>query len=55
MSKGKGGSSSANRNNQRANIHNPNSPAHKAARDNRSTQLNSNSSAYRSSRQGKNK
>ena len=33
MGKGKGGSSLANRNNQHANIHNPNSPAHKAARD----------------------
>lgn len=55
MGKGKGGSSLANRNNQHANIHNPNSPAHKAARDNRSTQLNPNSSAYRSSRQGKSK
>ena len=53
MGKGKSGSSSVNRNNQRANVRNPNSPTHKAAKDNRSTQLNPNSSAYRSSRQGK--
>jgi len=53
MGKGRGGNSSANRNNQRANVRNPNSPAHKATRDNRSTQLNPNSSTYRSSRQGK--
>jgi len=53
MGKGRGGGSSANRNNQRANARNPNNPAHKAAGDNRSTQLNPNSSTYSSSRQGK--
>lgn len=50
MSKGKGGGTG--RNNQRANVHNPNSAAHKAASNNRSTQMNPNSAAYRSSRQG---
>jgi len=53
MGKGRGGGSS--RNNQRANIHNPNSATHRAASNNRSTQMNPNSAAYRSSRQGNRK
>jgi len=36
--------------NQRADAKNPNNPAHKAATDNRSNQLNPNSTTYRSSR-----
>ena len=56
MGKGRGGGkNSANRNNQRANVHNPTSPAHKAASNNRSNQINSNNSAYHSSRQGNKK
>lgn len=56
MSKGKGGgNSSSSRNNQKANIHNPNSPAHKAASGNRSNQMNPNNPAYNSSRQSNKK
>ena len=46
MSKGRG------RGNLRANVKNPNNPAHRAASNNRSAQLNVNSPAYKSSRSG---
>jgi len=49
MSKGRG------RGNQRANVKNPNNPAHKAASNNRSAQLNPNSPAYKNSRSGNKK
>lgn len=39
--------------NQRANVKNPNNPAHRAAAGNRSNQMNPNSPAYRSSRSGR--
>ncbi len=56
MSKGKnGGQNASNRNNQKANVHNPGSAAHKATTDNRSSQKNSNNPAYNSSRQGNKK
>ncbi len=46
---------SQNRNDQRANIHNPNNSAHKAATDNRSNQMNPNNPAHSSSQQSKGK
>jgi len=53
MSKGRsGGRNSSSRNDQRANVHNPNNPAHKAASNNRSNQINPNNPAHHSSRQG---
>lgn len=53
-SSGRGGHSSS-RNDQRSNVHNPNSPAHKAATDNRSNQRNPNNPAHTSSQQSKGK
>ncbi len=56
MSKsGRHGGHSPSRNDQRSNIHNPNSPAHKAATDNRSNQINPNNPAHTSSQQSKGK
>ena len=53
MSKGRsGGKTSSSRNSQRANVRNPNNPAHQAATNNRSNQMNPNNPAYRGSRQG---
>lgn len=54
MSKGHGGNSQS-RNDQRSNVHNPNSSDHKAANDNRSNQINPNNPAHNSSQQSKNK
>ena len=48
MAKGGRGSSG----NQRADVHNPNNAAHKAAADNRANQLNPNNPAHSGSRQG---
>jgi len=47
-----GGHSSGN---QRANVKNPNNPAHKAAAKNRSNQMNPNNPAHPSSRSGSRK
>ena len=47
MAGGKGGRGSGN---QRADVHNPNNPAYKAAADNRSNQMNPNNDAYWTSR-----
>ena len=50
MARGRGGRNSSG--NQRADVHNPNNSAHKAAADNRANQLNPNNPAHSGSRQG---
>ena len=49
-SSGASRSSGRSSNDQRSDVHNPNSREHNAAADNRSNQMNPNNPAYRSSR-----
>jgi hypothetical protein len=49
------GGNSHSRNDQRSNVHNPNSSDHKAAADNRSNQMNPNNSVHNNSQQNKDK
>ena len=51
---GNGGKSNS-RNDQKSNIHNPNSSDHKATADNRSNQMNPNNPAHNNSQQSKGK
>ena len=50
MARGKGGRGSSG--NPRADVNNPNNPAHKAAANNRANQRNPNNPAHAGSRQG---